>query len=419
MIYRILLTLLFIVLISESKSQISVREYRKAVIDNSRELGMARANSRQALEQQNIAYTALLPALSLSGNATFNLHQNSGVKPWGFSLQPQILAPLYHGGTLRGEHRAARMESEAASATEQFSLSEVIYAADYAYWNLSAMELHYSTMTRYVEIIESLKEVIVERFDEGYISKNDVLAIESRLSEANYQLLLTKQRLEEARHNFNILRGKESDSHIELGESVLDSVAMPQRESLEQAIERRADLRSAQLLSEVAKIGINLSRGDFLPQIDAGVGGVWQPESPNINGKSRVTGQLFLRLSTPIFHWGERRHSEARAKAAAESKAWQVLKLEEDIVREESNGWSMLIESYAQKESAEQNLKIATENLELSTYSYNEGLTTILDVLQAQLSWFQIYTNAIAAHLSYAVARAQYRHIIGKLPAED
>jgi outer membrane protein TolC len=37
----------------------------------------------------------------------------------------------------------------------------------------------------------------------------------------------------------------------------------------------------------------------------------------------------------------------------------------------------------------------------------------VLDVLQAQLSWIQIYTNAISARYNYAVAWSAYRRITG------
>ena len=67
--------------------------------------------------------------------------------------------------------------------------------------------------------------------------------------------------------------------------------------------------------------------------------------------------------------------------------------------------------SRAQVEAMEQSLRIAGENLDISTYSYGEGLATILDVLQAQLSWIQLYTNAIKAHYNYAVAVSDYRRI--------
>jgi outer membrane protein TolC len=59
-------------------------------------------------------------------------------------------------------------------------------------------------------------------------------------------------------------------------------------------------------------------------------------------------------------------------------------------------------------QSSLHNLSIAGENLSISTYSYREGQATVLDVLQAQISWIQIYTNAITARFNYAIAVSEY-----------
>ena len=63
--------------------------------------------------------------------------------------------------------------------------------------------------------------------------------------------------------------------------------------------------------------------------------------------------------------------------------------------------------------AAQESMAIAEENLTISTYAYNEGQTTILDVLQAQISWLQTYHNMLAAHYDYQMAVAEYRYIIG------
>jgi outer membrane protein TolC len=65
-------------------------------------------------------------------------------------------------------------------------------------------------------------------------------------------------------------------------------------------------------------------------------------------------------------------------------------------------------------DATKRNLEVAQENLDISTYSYREGLATILDVLQAQLSWLQIYQNAISAQYDYAVAISAYRYIVAE-----
>ena len=101
----------------------------------------------------------------------------------------------------------------------------------------------------------------------------------------------------------------------------------------------------------------------------------------------------------------------AVARAARDEIRWTAEQRYDDIVREEMNGWTALVQSRAQVEASEASLRIAGENLQISTYSYGEGLATILDVLQAQLSWIQLYTNAIRAHFNYAAAVSDYRRI--------
>ena len=96
---------------------------------------------------------------------------------------------------------------------------------------------------------------------------------------------------------------------------------------------------------------------------------------------------------------------------SAEQQEWTAALRHADIVREEMNGWTALVQSRAQVDASEESLRIAGENLSISTYSYGEGLATILDVLQAQLSWIQLYSNAIRAHYNYAVAVSDYQRI--------
>ena len=138
---------------------------------------------------------------------------------------------------------------------------------------------------------------------------------------------------------------------------------------------------------------------------------MWQPYYPNSPGATYVDGSAFVKLSVPIFHWGERRRAVGAARAVQLQQEWNAALVHDDIVREEMNGWTALVQSRAQVDASEESLRIAGENLSISTYSYGEGLATILDVLQAQLSWIQLYTNAIKAHYNYAVAVSDYRRI--------
>ena len=62
---------------------------------------------------------------------------------------------------------------------------------------------------------------------------------------------------------------------------------------------------------------------------------------------------------------------------------------------------------------AEEACKIAEENLDLNTFSYNEGKLPILDVLSAQLSWIQSYSSLIQTWYQQKASLAQYNKAIG------
>ena len=394
-----------------SHAQTTLDDYRRDVTEYSRRLKVAAAGSDAAAEAVGQARTGYLPRLSLDGNFTATVHHYDGVERWNFSVLPQLVQVVYGGGAVRAAYRQAELGYDIALCDEEFTRLDVRYTAEYTYWNLSAMALYAASMRQYVGIIRSLKEVVDRRFAEGYIAKGDVLMIDARLSEAEYSLVSAEQSYEVALHNFNILRGTDAALGVQLAQGIRDSLPMPGRVVAAEALERRPDYAAARLRSEQAEAGIRAVRAPFNPQLSVGVGGMWQPYYSNSTGATYVDGSAFVKLSVPIFHWGERRRAVGAARAVQLQQEWNAALVHDDIVREEMNGWTALVQSRAQVDASEESLRIAGENLSISTYSYGEGLATILDVLQAQLSWIQLYSNAIRAHYNYAVAVSDYQRI--------
>ncbi len=405
-----LLILLFLLCGSHLTAQ-SLDEYRLAVAHYSCQLKIAEAQTLAAAETAAAARTGYLPSLSAAGDFNLAARHREGVERWDFAIVPQFVQTLYAGGGVRATVRQTELAGEVALAEEEFAMFEVRYAADYAYWNLSATTLHRAAMREYVAIIRSLGEVVKRRFAEGLIARSDVLMIETRLNEAEYDAVETEQRYEVALHNFNILRGTPAMLEVRLQQTISDSLTMPHRTALDEALARRSDRQAAQLRIAGSGQAVRAVRAAFNPQVSIGIGGSWQPRSPNRDGSTQLDGVAFMRLSVPIFHGGERRRKVAAARAEQLRAEWQAAQLDDEIAREEVNGWTALVQSRAQVDASERSLRIATENLAISTYSYGEGAATILDVLQAQLSWIQLYTNSIEAHFNYALAIAAYQRI--------
>lgn len=395
----------------QSQTLFSLQAYRDSVYMNSMDISNATVEVERATAQVHIAKTDFLPSLTASGSFTTDFRRSGDADLWGFTLQPRIEQILYAGGGVRASFRRAELQSDVAAENQRMTQLDVRNAAERAYYSLSAMQLYRAATREYVAIIRSLYGVVEERFSEGYVAKGDLLQVETRLSEAEFALLEMENDYEVALHRFNALRGETGGGDVALSNSILDSVAMPARVTVEQMLQQRPDMRAAVLTTLAAEYGVKATRAQYNPRLTAGVSGSWQTYSPNASAKTYVDGALVVGLSVPLFHWGERRSAVAVARSDVRRAENGMEQLRRDAAEQEADGWSAMTSSYSQIQSSLHNLSIAAENLSISTYSYQEGQATVLDVLQAQISWLQLYTNAITARFNYAVAVSDYHRI--------
>jgi outer membrane protein TolC len=86
----------------------------------------------------------------------------------------------------------------------------------------------------------------------------------------------------------------------------------------------------------------------------------------------------------------------------------------DQVNKELSHSWTQLEEVARRWAIIYSSLAIAQDNLQLNSFSYNEGKLPVLDVLSAQVSWLQAYTNFVTINYQYRIALAQYRKACGE-----
>ena len=380
-----------------ASAQISVKEYVEVVMAYSHTIASAEAAVESADAEYQIAKRGVLPTVSLSSDLP------------AIDIGADILQPIYNGGRNTALTKQREWAVVGASEALERNMLDVRYEAEVAYWSLSRAEAYLQAMRDYIAIVQRLRDVAQYRYKEGYTSKSDLLQVESRLSDAEYLLSEAEQRWRVALHRFNILRGEMSSAEVVLSNSIFDSFAMPIREDIAVIVEHHPDYLSAVASRESAQYGIDLRKADYLPKVNLGIFGRWR-----ITNDGPATGGVLLSFNTPIFHFMERRDAIRSATSGYRRAESAVADVVDNIVLNESNGWANLEYAHRRVEAVQRNLDIAQENLDISTYSYREGVSTILDVLQAQISWLQIYENAITAEYDYSVAIASYNYILGQ-----
>ncbi len=400
--------------VAYTQQRASVDDYIEQVLSYSFTLQIAESKVAEADYTLLVARTARLPALSASGSFYYHLRHIEGQKPWTMAVEPTLVETLYGGGVVRSTIEQAELGVGIAAQNAEYTRLEVIYAARSAYWNYWGVSRYHAAMREYVEIIRREYEAIERRYTEGYTSKGDLLMIASRLSEAQYSLASAEQSRLIAKHNLNILKGYSPDDSVTMvrGVDVSDFV-LPRRVEIVSMMEQRPDYLALLLSELVAQANVRSVRGAYNPTLVGGAVGAWRTNTPNFSGDTFFDGSLYVSLSVPIFNFSKRSKSVAEAREKERQSALQVAAMRDQIILDESNAWSRVSEGYMQVMIARESLVNASENLEISTYSYNEGLVSIVDLIQAQISWIQLYTNAINSQYAYQLSVAEYLLVTG------
>jgi outer membrane protein TolC len=111
----------------------------------------------------------------------------------------------------------------------------------------------------------------------------------------------------------------------------------------------------------------------------------------------------------------ERRKVESKNRMGEYSAALQVDKVEEQLGLALSNAKLKIIKLEERWRLVNSSLDIATNNLRLNTISYSEGKLPIIDVINAQTSWLDSYTNVIIYNYNFMVALSEYSRMLGRV----
>ena len=417
-VFVITIGILWMTLGSGIAQTLTVEEYRAKVLEYNQDIKQSREAVKAAIYALKGVKTGFFPKLQLSGNYSYQIEdvefmQGVDLKHNNYSAEAALSQNVYAGSMVRKQQEAAKLQKAIARLGEELTTDNIVYAADVSYWTLAANESLFYISQEFVLIVKELDGIVQKRFDEGAISKTDLLMVKTRLKEAELQESTRNMNYQTAMQSFKIMMGVPLEEKWVIIDSIQKPVIVPGLQSLEVALKRRADYQIAVQDFNLTKQQTKIIRSKYLPQLAVGVKETWGTPLINVSGDEKFATVAFAKLSMPIFNWGEKRQYVKQNRAMETSKELAMSKVEEQVKEELANAWVKLNENWKQVEIANSTLEIARENLKLNTFSYNEGKLPILDVLSSQATWLQAYTNVVSANYQYKVAYAEYVRILG------
>ena len=397
---------------------LSVEQYRQKVLEYNQDIQKSQQAVNGALYSLKGIRTGFFPKLDITGNYSYQLEKveflpGTDLKHDNYGVEAGLVQNVYSGSAVRKQYDVAKLQHAIAQLSVEHTVDNMIYAADVSYWSVAANRNLYELSEQFVQIVRELYEIVNKRFEEGAISKTDVLMVQNRLKEAELQLNTNSTNYKTALQSLNIMMGVEPDAAVVLTDSIQKVLWVPKQEGLNKALERRADYQSAIMGIEMAKLQTDMARSKYLPQLAVGIKEKYGTTLLNVDGKAQWATTAYAQINIPVFHWGEMRQNVRLRRTQEWTKELERSQLKDQVSKELNNAWVNVIEISKKLEIVYSSLDIAKDNLTLNTFSYNEGKLPIIDVLSAQVSWLQAYTNVVSVNYQYKVALAEYAKALG------
>lgn len=397
---------------------LSVEQYRQKVLEYNQDIQKSQQAVNGALYSLKGIKTGFFPKLDITGNYSYQLEKveflpGTDLKHDNYGVEAGLVQNVYSGSAVRKQYDVAKLQHAIAQLSVEHTVDNMIYAADVSYWSVAANRNLYELSEQFVQIVRELYEIVNKRFEEGAISKTDVLMVQNRLKEAELQLNTNSTNYKTALQSLNIMMGVEPDAAVVLTDSIQKVLWVPKQEGLNKALERRADYQSAIMGIEMAKLQTDMARSKYLPQLTVGIKEKYGTTLLNVDGKAQWATTAYAQINIPVFHWGEMRQNVRLSRTQEWTKELERSQLKDQVSKELNNAWVNVIEISKKLEIVYSSLDIAKDNLTLNTFSYNEGKLPIIDVLSAQVSWLQAYTNVVSVNYQYKVALAEYAKALG------
>lgn len=415
---------------SDSINNLSAAEAVRIALENSMEVAVAENAMQQAELNKRIARTAYLP--NFSGAATGSWILPDGKIPdLGITMRMRgvymaginVMQPIFAGGKIIAANKMAGIGVTAAEEQRRQTQIAVAANAETSYWTYVAVLAKVEMMNSYRALIDTAYTQTQEAFNAGMATRNDLLRIDARRSQIDYQQGQVNAGADLCRMALCNAMGLPTHTQITVADTNVDSnIDIP--ENLEDFdLSRRPEFRLLKADIDAKKQEINMTRADFLPKaaFQAGwfaFGGI-ETQMPGMDaaGNYAMTSSklntngwvMMLSVQVPLFHWGEGykkvKHARLEAKNAELNFEHTTRQMDLQVRQAASN----VRTGRALVQSAQSALKQAEAALESTSTSYSLGLASITDLLDAQSQWHSARADLIEAYTQLRINIIDYR----------
>lgn len=323
---------------------------------------------------------------------------------------------LYSGGRL-----AATVKSQEASLLSQ---REILRGADEtlinsvvtAYTGVLQAQEALTISQENVNVLVRQREDAQARFDVGTQTRTDVAQAESRLATARAQLTSAQNTLDNARAQYRVVVGQ-SPTKLEAAPDLKNLLPSTLAAALDTSREYNPTLRSAYLIERVSAANIAVAKSVNRPTVAVGLTAGVTPNALSQRDNLGITGTA--QFSVPLYNGLT---TASTIRSAEEANRQDQIRIETQrraLEQSVTNAWNALVAARASIQSNTEAVNAAELVAEGNRQQLNVGLSTTLDVLNAEQELRSAQLSLINAKFTEYTSAVSLLNAMGRLEVHN
>ena len=402
-------------------------------LKNNESLLSARLEEDRARARVREAYSEALPKLDFSstvtrnwslpefnfGGQTFKVGTDNVIN-FGLDLSQTI----YRGGQVGTGLKLARyFQQISASNTDQMR-ENTLHQVRNGFYDVLLAEAIVEVATAAYDRAVAQYEGIQRFYEAGTVSEYDVLRSKVEVTNAHPPVTQAKNRLAIAKADLKRLIGLPRQVSIRCTGSLdVDVSGLPGdiESAVAVALSNRSDLKAAQLQAAMNDAAVRFARSENRPDVSLSAGYLMQAQvndpgfkSLAFNDFSRSWNTL-INVSFPVFDGRENSGRIMQAQADYELSRYFERQLRKQIEVDVTEALLNLVEASERVLAGAEAVELASRGLTIAQVQFEGGVSTQLELIDAQLILKQAETDHVTAEYDLATAVAKLRNVLGMM----
>lgn len=326
---------------------------------------------------------------------------------------------LYDSGARSASLENARQLLNAATSTLNATVQSVFLDALQSYYNAQAARAAVSAALESEKASRESLTAAEVRYQVGSGTPADRLQAQTAWSQATLIRIKAEGTLKNTQGALARVMGLNANVALKLAEiPVTAPEASFERDIealIEEARERRPDLKAAEAQLNAARANVDYTRSSGQPTVSLGAGPSWQKTKDSDGRESSHSQAIGLTLNIPLFSGFETSYKVRSAQARAEAASARRDALQLQVALEVWNAYQNLTTATQTIRTSADLLASAEQSERVALGRYKAGVGNILNLLNAQSALAAARLQRIQAMLDWHVSRAALAKAIGTL----